>query len=303
MKSYTKQILRDRLKTENEILRRLRVAYTQAAKDIENKVERLIAREKLGSGNVLQLRYQKRLRAVINEVLKGFDEGLITTLEDYLKTAYIDGQIGALYSLQRQGIPLLLPVHPDKVALSLPTGPYAINKTIGRVIVNIADTVQQEITRGLVQGSSFSDIAKGIEARCNVGLSRSYTIARTEAHRVTEEARYDTMKEAETYGVKMYKRWDAALDSRTRITHMKLDGVIVPIDQPFVVDGKKAMYPGAFGEPEEDINCRCTIEEVAQWEINENLARTKYSDRDGMIVNVGDIKDYEKFKRKYKSTL
>lgn len=53
----------------------------------------------------------------------------------------------------------------------------------------------------------------------------------------------------------------ATLDGSTREEHAELDGQIVPIDEPFGIDGYFAMYPGDFGEPEMDYNCRCTIVE------------------------------------------
>lgn len=41
------------------------------------------------------------------------------------------------------------------------------------------------------------------------------------------------------------------------MVHRELDGQIREVDEPFEAYGKKAMYPGDFGDPAEDCNCRC----------------------------------------------
>ena len=49
-------------------------------------------------------------------------------------------------------------------------------------------------------------------------------------------------------------------DLRVREQHDFMEGQTVPIDAYFYApDGSKAMYPGGFGVPEQDINCRCEL--------------------------------------------
>jgi uncharacterized protein with gpF-like domain len=54
------------------------------------------------------------------------------------------------------------------------------------------------------------------------------------------------------------RQWVSTRDDRTRESHIDLDGAPAEIGQPFEIDGESAMYPGDFGVPELDINCRCT---------------------------------------------
>lgn len=302
MKQWTRQVLKSQLNDEAAMLRTLREAYHGAFLDVSARIEKLLEREAIGKGNVLQLRYQRRIRKAIWEVLGKLDSGAYKSIEAYMRDCYTSGALGAMYSLQRQGVPLLLPIDPAKVTASLTDKALlevTLSKRLYKHVETMAATIQQELTRGVVQGAQWKDIARNIEARSNVGLRHAYTIARTEGHRVTEEARFDTMAEAQEYGVKVYKRWNAALDDRTRIHHIMLDGQTVPMDEPFRVAGLTAMYPGGFGVPEEDINCRCTFEEVAQWEIDGDLARTKYDGRAGKIISVGKASTFEAFKREY----
>jgi len=49
-------------------------------------------------------------------------------------------------------------------------------------------------------------------------------------------------------------------DKLVRDTHAELDGQTVPADQPFTSpSGATAMHPGDFGDPAEDVNCRCNV--------------------------------------------
>jgi hypothetical protein len=67
-----------------------------------------------------------------------------------------------------------------------------------------------------------------------------------------------------------HKRWLTARDNRVRVAqgssrfdHRRMDGVTVPIDEPFVTPaGSRLMYPGdrSLGAPAgEVVNCRCTV--------------------------------------------
>ena len=82
-------------------------------------------------------------------------------------------------------------------------------------------------------------------------------IAETESHRDANEGIYDT---AEKSGVATTKTWRTMMDDRVREQHEYMEGQSVPFNSPFVTyDGYETMYPGGFGIPELDINCRCYI--------------------------------------------
>lgn len=56
------------------------------------------------------------------------------------------------------------------------------------------------------------------------------------------------------------KRWLATDDERTRPTHRKAEGQVVPLDKPFHVGESDLAFPGdPTGLPQEWINCRCTM--------------------------------------------
>lgn len=120
--------------------------------------------------------------------------------------------------------------------------------------------LREILTLGLVQGLSFSKIAKEISNRMNIGLNKAITIARTECRRVQESANLQTMQEASSVGIIQKKMWVSATDNRVRSTHGYLDGQIVSIDEKFQSNsGYSALAPHQFGVAKEDINCRCTM--------------------------------------------
>ena len=62
-------------------------------------------------------------------------------------------------------------------------------------------------------------------------------------------------------GINIRKEWLTARDDIVRETHQELDGQIVGVNELFTIPstGQQSPSPSAFGNPEEDINCRCTI--------------------------------------------
>ena len=54
--------------------------------------------------------------------------------------------------------------------------------------------------------------------------------------------------------------WVSMRDERVRVSHWEADGQTVPINEPFIINGYKMMFPldDSMGAPiDEIINCRC----------------------------------------------
>lgn len=124
----------------------------------------------------------------------------------------------------------------------------------------VIDNIRREITQGLVQGSSYSDISYRIKTALGKNTNNAMTIARTETHRVVQLGRLDSAQHAENVGVKIIKVWTSSLDADTRDTHAALDGQEREMDEDFTSpSGDTASVPGQFGAAEENINCRCSL--------------------------------------------
>lgn len=85
-------------------------------------------------------------------------------------------------------------------------------------------------------------------------------LAENEAHRMYNAGSYDCAKQCEDSGVGIYKTWHTMMDDRVRETHEYIERETVPIEDAFYTfDGDHARYPGDFGLPENNINCRCWL--------------------------------------------
>lgn len=115
---------------------------------------------------------------------------------------------------------------------------------------------------------------KGLTVFESVGQKLSEYV-RTEGQRTMNEARMqatsDVVYSAADGSIYATKTWDATLDARTRETHRGLHGRTVAWDEYFWTVNGAALYPGGFGIPEEDVNCRC----VLQCSINGNYKKVQ----------------------------
>lgn len=109
------------------------------------------------------------------------------------------------------------------------------------------------------KGTSIQKMSKILRDKFNIDKNRSKLIARTESHRVREESTYKGYLTNTVNGISQKIQWLATKDSRTRDTHMNLDGKFADKDLFFYSsNGGMTHYPGGFGIAAEDCNCRCT---------------------------------------------
>lgn len=90
---------------------------------------------------------------------------------------------------------------------------------------------------------------------------RGLLIAENEANGVFN---YQEYTEAEKSG-KTRKRWITERDDKVRETHAEVNGLTIPIKEPFVVGNSLMMFPkdrSLNAEMEQIANCRCTIKYI-----------------------------------------
>lgn len=294
------------IQDEKKIIRQLQRVYNQAAKDCQQKINNLAARQDLQNiqSIVYQQQYQQALKKQLEGILDMLQSNSFTDIAGYLQGCYENGFIGTLYDLQGQGIPLILPIDQRQVVKALQTdaklskGMYA---RLGEDIDYLKKSIRAELSRGISNGSTWFDIAhhiaNGMNSPFKTALYNSIRIARTEGHRIQNQAQWDSVNKAKDKGADIVKQWDATLDKRTRPTHRRLDGQIRELDEPFEVNGHKAMYPGGFGVAKEDIHCRCCMLQRAKWALDEDELQT-LKDR-AAYFELDKSKDFEDFKGKY----
>lgn len=130
-------------------------------------------------------------------------------------------------------------------------------KQFGRV------SIRRSIAQGLEQGIPYRKMASQIRDAINGTQYDAMRIIRTEAGKAATKGQRLQVENAIDRGIEVKMVWDAALDSRTRPEHGRMDGVVAKehngklmFYSPDVgwVDGPRVGGPAGFV-----INCRCAI--------------------------------------------
>lgn len=309
MNKQQKQVLQSQLNSEEKTIKELKQVYSQALKDVDEKIRQLSARADMNPDNLQSIIYQKNYQQAIKGQLEGVLENMhsesYATISDYLTRCYQDGYIGVMYDLQGQGIPLIMPIDQKAVTQAIQIDSKlskSLYDRLGEDTNYLKRAIRAEVSRGIANGSTWNDVAAKLSKHMqntpfNKAYNNSIRIARTEGHRVQTQSALDAQHKAKEKGADIVKQWDASLDGRTRPTHRQLDGQIREIDEPFEVAGMKADAPGMFDRASEDCNCRCALLQRARWALDEEDLETLKQRAE--YFGLDKSKDFEDFKEKY----
>lgn len=299
MRKSEKEALQAMLDDEQETIKALEKAYQRAIRRIDNHI-RILESDEMTQSKIYQKRYQKAMKAQINAALDELHKKSNQTIEEYLTRSYQHGYVGTMYSLHKQGMPLLSPIDQRAVTRAIRTDSKLSGRLYGELGVDmqkLKKTIRREISVGISIGSDYSMIARQVQISSGIPLKRAKTIVRTEGHRIQQQSADDARNAAKGQGCQVVKQWDAVLDGNTRTDHRILDGQIREVGEPFEIDGKKAEYPGAFGRPEEDCNCRCVALTRAKWVLDADELQTM-KDR-AKFFGLDKAEGFREFEEKY----
>ena len=302
MNRRQKMVQQSLLNSELEVIKELEKSYAQAVKDINSVITSLMARKDTENlqAIIYQIKYQQALKRELEEFLNVLHTRNYTLIDNYLKDCYKDSHIGTLFDLQGQGVPLMLPLDQEQMisAITLNSKLSApLYNSLGFNIDFLKTSVRMEISRGIAQELSYQEIARNIKNTTNVDYNKTLRIAKTEGHRIQNESAYNVQKRAIEKGADIVKQWDSTLDGKTRPAHRALDGQIVGVDEYFKSEsGYKALYPGDFGVPSEDCNCRCVLLQRAKWALTDEEF-TKMNGKTNELQHFESVDDYNTFKK------
>lgn len=299
MNKREKEVFNAQLNAEKEVLKKLEQQYQRALNDIDRKI-RLLQSDELTQSKIYQIEYQKALKGQISAILDKLHGDEYTTIQEYLKACYTDSFIGTMYDMAGQGIPLIMPIDQEAAIKAIQMDSKiseGLYNALGVDTKKLKKAISAEVTRGIATNQTFHDIARNIAAMSKAPMSRAKVIANTEGHRIQQASAFDAQKVAKAKGADVLKQWDSTLDGRTRATHRHLDGQIREVDKPFEADGKEAMFPGDFGDPAEDCNCRCVSLTRARWALGEDELQT-LKDR-AKFFGLDKAENFEDYKEKY----
>ena len=197
MKKWEKEILQNKVKNEQAVLSRLEKTYKYALEEVKQKVAVLQAKPQTQSV-IYQLKYQKALQTQLEEVYNKLYWNSYSTVDQYLKDAYEDSFFSTMYGLHKQDIPLIIPFPQKDVAqmTSIASDGIKLSSKLYADTMNLVRLSREEISRGLATGSSYIDIARGLEKRSEASYKQAERIVCTEAHRIQEEVQFKTLMAA-----------------------------------------------------------------------------------------------------------
>lgn len=309
MKSYEKEVQQVFLDNEKAVLDALKQTYKEALLEIDSNIALLLSRQDADLQHVIyQSEYQQQLQSQVQAILDTLQNNEFETVSDYLTKSYEDGFVGAMYSLQEQGVPLIFPIDQEKVvAAILHDTKLSENLYDAFDMKDLKKKISGEISRGIASALTYNDIARNISNHANISMNNAMRIARTEGHRINIQSALDASFKAKSKGADVVKQWDSTLDGKTRQHHRELDGQIQELDDYFEVAGMQVEAPGMFGTPDEDCNCRCQLLQRARWALDEDITKAspdapeEYSDDGVTKLEKIKAKDYDEFKKKYMS--
>lgn len=306
MNKAQKEVQQAQLDDEKKVIKLLERVYEQAKKDCEQKIRELSARTDLE--NLQSIIYQKQYQEAIKKQLDGILEELhtnqFTNIADYLQKSYNNGFIGTMYDLRSQGIPMIIPIQQEQVVKAVQTDSKLSSNLytkLGEDTNYLKRSIRAELSRGISSGSTWNEMAVRIAKGMNSPFRKSYNnairIARTEGHRIQNQAALDGQHGAKKKGADIVKQWDSTLDGRTRDDHRLADGQIRELDEPFDIGGEKMQAPGVGGSARNVCNCRCCLLQRARWALDEDELKALQERAEYFGLDKTD--DFEDFKQKY----
>jgi len=299
MNKYEKEVHQEALKREKEVLNRIKANYEKAILEIEDNIARLLGRKDADMQHVIyQIEYQKALLKQNEAIYTKLQSNNFRTASEYLAKCYEDGFIGAMYDLQGQGIPLIIPIDQAQVVEAIKTESKLSEDLYDAFdMKELKKQISAEISRGISSEMTFGEISRNIENRAGISQNNAIRIVRTEGHRIQCTAQMHGCEKAQSRGADIVKQWDSSLDGKTRDSHRRLDGQIREIDDPFEIDGMTAMHPSGFGVPSEDINCRCVLNQRARWALDQDELDTLKERAE--YFGLDKSEDFAEYKKKY----
>jgi SPP1 gp7 family putative phage head morphogenesis protein len=250
-----------------ELERQLKKYYQSSYNDIKKKLTDELVKMNLAKGMSAAEYYEEarkynrleKLEAELSQSIRDTNAEAVKMVNSELTNVFKENW--NFQADQISGVSPVLNKDALKAILSGEVNPFkklAIDELKDRALIE--SRLTRELTNGILTGESIPQIAGRIRGVVETNLSDSVRIARTETTKVEAAARFEVGKEAQKMGFKVYKRWIATEDERTRPWHREADGQEVPLDEPFIVGGEKLMYPGdENGSAGNVVNCRCTM--------------------------------------------
>lgn len=215
-------------------------------------------------------------QTIVNGQYMLFDEAY---LRDRYTTAFFSDTIGKEIKYQAPN-PLVrdvsvtgdasrLKLIADKKVRDIAAGmmPPSGNTLQGMLLENNTtglNKVLKTVKSGLINGESYAKQTRRVKDVFDGNASNAARVIRTEGNRNMNAGIYLNSEDLKAEGVVSKRMWVATVDSRTRDSHIALDGVMEDENGLWHIGSDSARYPCDFTEPENSVHCRCTTVDVIE---------------------------------------
>ena len=164
-------------------------------------------------------------------------------------------------------------IHPDVNLIRKLLYNINVDKTVLSILnsrrIKYDKKITSEMLQFIINGDLSSDALKDYLDKLVYDLEKDELMSqgnnvlgiyRTEYTRIRSGVKMYIVDHYERLGYDVEKKWVYTYEStKYRDAHLASDGLKADADGYFMINGKKTLGPGYFGDPSEDINCRCDM--------------------------------------------
>ncbi len=248
--------------------------YGLMLREIRAKLQDTYASYALEDGSLTysqMVRYGRidKLNAELDAIINAHTAGVASEIRGGLKKTVTSSFDQSRQAIEQAAARPIRGVLKPEIITEILQNPISGLKLNDRLAVRRRETlltVREELTRGLVRGDRYKDIARRLQGRLEIDAGKATRIVRTEGHRCMEAGKKASLDVAAKGGVNLLKWWKDSDDERVRASHGYMARKYskenaIPYDEDFVNDrtGGRGPHPGALGTAEDDIFCRCVM--------------------------------------------
>ncbi|NBJ68900.1 MULTISPECIES: ADP-ribosyltransferase [Clostridia] len=133
--------------------------------------------------------------------------------------------------------------------------------------LNTHKALENELLQAIEDGDSIAEAELRMKEMPQFNRNRARATARTEILTASSRAHYESFKQSPAVKEKKWKH-SGAKKINPRATHMAMDGVTIPVDDFFYVDGESGLYPrDPSFTAKNRVHCGCVLGPVVDEDI------------------------------------
>ncbi|GAB2558270.1 hypothetical protein JOD18_004033 [Gracilibacillus alcaliphilus] len=125
--------------------------------------------------------------------------------------------------------------------------------------LNTHEALEKELINAIDNGESIAQAELRIKDLPQFDRKRAKTTAQTEILTASSQAHYESFMQSPAVTGKKWKH-SGSKNNNPRVSHMAMDGVEIPVDDRFYVDGEFGLYPrDPDFSAKNRVNCKCVL--------------------------------------------